>query len=78
MSKVPLCDLGKNIKRRLDDLCETQVWLIDQVKKDTGLYFDARYLHKILTGRIATPSIVTSICKILKIENLHQKEDKPA
>lgn len=74
MPKVPLCDLGKSIKRRLDDICETQKWLIEQVREDTGLFFDERYLHKILTGRIATTSIVSSICKILEIENPYEKE----
>jgi hypothetical protein len=69
MSKVPLCNLGKNIKKRLVDLDHNQVWLISKVKEDTGLYFDDSYLYKILTGRIATPSIVQSICKILGIEN---------
>lgn len=74
MSKKPLCKLGRIIKWKLDELCETQVWLIEQVRADTDLYFDARYLHKILTGRIATPSIVRSICKILEVAPPNDKE----
>ena len=72
MSKLPLSNFGKSVKRQLDEACQTQVWLIGQVRGDTGLYFDARYLHKILTGRMATPSIVNSICKILEIDYLDQ------
>lgn len=69
MPKVPLCELGKTIKKRLIDVGRNQAWLIGKVKSDTGLYFDVSYLHKILTGKIATPKIISSICKILEIES---------
>ena len=62
-----LCSFGKEIKKRLVDIDKNQEWLIAQVKADTGLYFDSRYLYKVLTGTIATPSIVSSICRILDI-----------
>lgn len=76
MPKIPLCELGKTIKRTLDDRSETQEWLIAQVKDDTGLYFDSSYLHKILVGKAATPTIITSICKILEIEIPDAQEDE--
>lgn len=63
-----LCDFGKEIKKRLVDIDKNQEWLIAQVKQDTGLYFDSSYLHKVLVGKIATPKIVESICKVLKIQ----------
>lgn len=66
MSKI--CAFGKEIKKRLVDIDESQEWLIQQVKADTGLFFDSGYLHKILTGKLATPSIVASIQKILHLE----------
>lgn len=62
-----LCSFGKEIKKRLVDIDKNQEWLIAQVKADTGLYFDSSYLYKVLTGTIATPSIVSSICRILDI-----------
>ena len=62
-----LCSFGKEIKKRLVDIDKNQEWLIAQVKADTGLYFDSSYLYKVLTGTIATPSIVSSICRIIDI-----------
>ena len=66
MSK--LCDLGKDIKKKLVDIDKTQEWLIEEVKKDTGLYCDRSYLSKIKVGTLSTPGIVKSICKILDIK----------
>ena len=76
MSKIPLCALGRSVKRRLDDLNETQNWLIKQVQEDTGLFFDGSYLYKIMTGRLATPSIVSSVCNILMIDHPTKQETK--
>ena len=57
--------VSKDIKKRLIDLEHTQVWLIEQVRQTTGLYFDDSYLYKIQTGQLATPKIVSAIqCKI--------------
>lgn len=62
-----LCDFGKDIKKRLVDIDRNQIWLIEQVKEDTGLYFDDSYLYKVMVGTLATPSIVQSIRKILAL-----------
>lgn len=67
MNKV--CDFGKEIKLRLVEINQSQAWLIDEVKKDTGKYFDSGYLHRILRGEVATPGIVSSICRILDISS---------
>ena len=63
-----LCDFGKSIKKRLVDNDRNQMWLIEQVKQDTGLYFDDSYLYKILTGQSENPTIVASIRKILQLD----------
>lgn len=68
MAKNKLCTFGKEIKKRLVDIDENQEWLIKKVKDDTGLFFDSSYMRKILTGKLATPSIVASIKKILHLE----------
>lgn len=68
MGRKELCDLGVKIEHRLVDLHQTNEWLIALVRQDTGKYFDRSYLHKIKTGKIATPSIVSSICKVLDIQ----------
>ena len=44
-----------------------QLWLIAQVKKDTGKSFDRSYLHKIEVGELTTPGIISSIRKILEL-----------
>lgn len=67
MKKANLCQFGKEVKKKLVDIDKTQEWLIAEVKKDTGLFIDSSYLYKIITGKIATPSIVGSICKILEL-----------
>lgn len=59
---------GKDIGKRLIDLERPQVWLIDQVRQRTGLYFDDSYLYKIKTGQLATPKIVQAIRDILDIQ----------
>lgn len=65
MAKRSLTEFGKEIKRRLIDMDERPGWLIEQVKAETGLYFDYSYLYKIETGQVSTPSIVSAIRKIL-------------
>ena len=66
-TKKPLCEFGQNIEICLVKINRTNAWLIEQVAKDTGKYFDRSYLHKIKTGEIATPSIVASIRTILNL-----------
>lgn len=63
---------GKQIKKRLVDMERTQAWLIDQVRETTGLYFDRSYMHKIQTGRLTTPRIVSAICEILDLPEQDQ------
>lgn len=45
-------DFGKAVKIRLIELEKTQNWLIEQVEKKTGDFFDSSYLHRILTGKV--------------------------
>lgn len=71
-----LCGFGKEVKKKLVDIDRTQAWLIGEVEKDTALYFDESYLHKILTGKLETPKIVQSICKILNIPVAESSERK--
>lgn len=68
MPRKELCEFGKKINHALVDFNQPKDWLISQVAADTGLYFDRSYLHKIMTGRLATPKIVDSICGVLGVE----------
>lgn len=65
MGNAKFCQYGKEIKKRLVDIDKPQVWLIEQVQKDTGLYFDDSYLYKIMAGKNNNPKIKTSINKVL-------------
>lgn len=67
MENIIYTQFGKEIKKRLVDKERKQIWLIEQVSKETGLYFDRSYLHKVMTGQLNTPRIVQAICKILEI-----------
>lgn len=70
------CDFGKEIKKRLVDINQTQEWLISEVSQDTGKYFDSGYLHRILRGELTTPGIVASIRKILALPNDTAETDR--
>ena len=75
---IKTSDFGKAIMHRLVDLEKDQVWLMEQVREKTGLYMDSSYLHKIKTGKAATPKIVAAIREILELpeENrLYENED---
>ena len=61
MKKRELCSFGKKINHRLIALEQSKGWLIEEVKRHTGLYFDRSYLRKIETGQLATPKIVDAI-----------------
>lgn len=67
--KKPLCDFGKQIEIALIQKDKTNDWLIEKVKEDTGRYFDRSYLFKVKTGKLETPGIKKSICRILNIQN---------
>ena len=60
-----LTAFGKEIGKKLIDLEKPQLWLIDEVRNKTGLYFDDSYLYKIKTGQLSTPKVVRAICEIL-------------
>ena len=67
-----LSEFGKEIGKRLIDLDKPQLWLIEEVRSKTGLYFDDSYLYKIKTGQLATPKIVQAIRDILDIQDCNQ------
>jgi len=63
-----MTEYGKTIKKRLLDMDRPQKWLIDEVNKETGLYFDRSYLTKIANGAKTSPRIVRAINRLLEIE----------
>jgi len=65
-----LTPFGKEIKKRLVDIERPQVWLIEQVRERTGLYFDRSYMYKIQTGQLTTPKITQAIREILNLPEI--------
>lgn len=59
--------LGKEIKKKLVDIDQTQDWLVSQVKGKTGKFLDGPYLHKIMAGTRNAPTIVSAIREILEL-----------
>ena len=48
---IPTNEFGKAVKKRLVDLGKTQGWLVSEVRKRCGGYFDDSWLQRIMTGR---------------------------
>lgn len=72
MESAVLTPFGKEIKKKLVDIDRNQNWLIEKVSSKTGLYFDRSYLHKVMTGQLGTPKIVSAIREILDISDVPQ------
>lgn len=63
-----LTDFGTTVKIKLLRNGKNQNWLIEEVKKETGLYFDDSYLYKIMVGVNSNKKMISAIKKILEIE----------
>lgn len=50
---------------RLLDLGKTQNWLIEELKKKTGMFVDNSLLNKILTGRAKSKALEAAIDEII-------------
>lgn len=66
--KMPLSKFGMSVRIRLLEKGETQKWLVEEVRKKTGLYFDTRYLYRILTEQSVSKNVVSAIKEILEME----------
>ena len=62
-----MSDFGRKIKIRLIEIGKNRLWLIDQVKAKTGMYFDGGYLWRIENEQRAPEKIVAAIKEILEI-----------
>ena len=67
MAKSVITPFGKEVKKRLVDLEQSQDWLMQQITAKTGLFMDRGYMHKVLTGERNAPKIVQAIREILDI-----------
>ena len=67
LAKSMITPFGKEVKKRLVDLEQSQDWLIQNITTKTGLFMDSGYMHKILTGERSAPKVVQAIREILDI-----------
>ena len=74
---MAMTPFGKEIKKRLIDLDKEQKWLIENVSRRTGRYFDDSHLWKICNGVLSTPDVVEAICDILEISVPEPQSEKP-
>lgn len=58
---------GKEVKKKLVDIGQSQAWLMDKINGKTGLFIDSSYMYKILTGKRNAPKIVSAIRDILEL-----------
>lgn len=65
----PLTKFGLEVKIKLMESQKTQEWLIEEIKKETGLFVDSSLMNKVLTGRRKASKIVQAIKKILAMED---------
>lgn len=68
MAKTVQTPFGKEVKKRLVDLEQSQNWLMQQITEKTGLFVDSSYMHKVFTGERNAPKIVQAIKEILEIK----------
>lgn len=66
-SKNTFTDYGKTVKKQLIDNDKSQSWLIEELKKKTGMFVDSSLLNKILTGKVKSEKLISTINEILKI-----------
>lgn len=66
---MELNDFGFMVRMQLLKKGKSQKWLIEEVRKSTGLYLDSSYLMRILTGQRKPPKVLKAICEILEVEN---------
>jgi hypothetical protein len=64
-----LTEYGKKINIRLIEKEMTQIQLMEQVTKKTGLYVDDGYMCKIKNGKRSPRAIINAINEILEIES---------
>lgn len=63
--KRPLNEFGKKVRIRLIELNKPQAWLIEEVQRRTGKYFDSSYFYKLSTGGAQSKPMERVILNIL-------------
>lgn len=72
MGSTKFSPFGLCVKKKLLDLGMTQKELEEEVNKRTGLFVDAGYMYKILTGQREAPKIAQAVREILDLPEQEQ------
>lgn len=62
-------DFSKSVKKALIDKEKTTAWLAERVREKTGMFCDAPYISRILSGDRSPEKIIQAINEILEIDS---------
>ena len=68
-------DFGKEVMKRLIDRDLSTKWLQEEITRREGIFVDASYLRKALTGQYVSPRLIMAIREILDMpddESVHR------
>jgi uncharacterized protein (DUF1015 family) len=69
MRKRALTPFGLLVKTKLLAIDQTQEWLIEQAKVQTGMYVDSSNLYKLMTGQLRSQRLKEAIIEILQLKS---------
>lgn len=67
MKKKELTEFGRKIEIGLISFNQTQEWLIEEVRKKSGMYVDRSIMHKIKTGQVKDSALNNYIRDVLEM-----------
>lgn len=67
MGTTKFTAFGLCVKKKLLDIGQPQKWLEEEIRQRTGLFVDAGYMYKILTGQRDAPKVTQAICEVLNL-----------
>jgi hypothetical protein len=63
-------EFGRAVKKALVDRGMTGVWLVEQVRVRTGMYFDPPYLSRLIRGQKHSAVFEAAIREVLELESV--------
>ena len=63
-------EFGRAVKKALVDRGMTGVWLVEQVRVRTGMYFDPPYLSRLIRGQKRSAVFEAAIREVLGLESV--------
>lgn len=63
-------NIEKEVRKKLIDKDKSQKWLIEEIKKKTGMFCDNSILFKVLRGKVKSERMLNAISEILNLKLL--------